>query len=228
MEQSHIVVLDIYRLPINTSMRIQEFITPVIQEGLYDKYTFKAVFMAGAPGAGKSTVRDALFAGTGLKIVDPDYIHSLLQRSLREDELSFSPQRNKAIRLRNQFLSQGLGFILDGTNPDPTEVEFVKNQLQDRGYDVSMVLVNAPLDVCLARIQARQERTGRQVDEPYARGVYRRIQGNRDQYRAMFGDQFFEIINDKPQLAMGSSRRRILNWLNTPVDPPVVLTHDSQ
>jgi predicted ABC-type ATPase len=122
--------------------------------------------------------------------------------------------------LRNQFISQGLGFILDGTNPDPTEVEFVKKQLQQRGYDVSMVLVNAPLDVCLDRIRVREQRTGRKVDEAYARGVHRRIQANRDQYRAMFGDRFFEIVNDKPQLEMDVSRRKILHWLSTPVDAP--------
>jgi predicted ABC-type ATPase len=209
-------------------MRISEFIWPDLQEGVFDPYTFKAVFMAGPPGAGKSTVRDALFAGKGLKIVDPDYIHSLLQRSLREDELSFNPQRNTAIRLRNQFISQGLGFILDGTNPDPTEVLFVQKQLQDRGYDVSMVLVNAPLDVCLDRIHDREQRTGRIVDEAYARGVHKRIQGNRDQYRAMFGNQFFEIVNDKPQLEMGVSRRKILNWLSTPVDAPAALSKDPQ
>lgn len=201
-------------------MRISEFINHNFLEGVFDPYTFKAIFMAGPPGSGKSTVRNELFAGKGLKVVDPDYIHSLLQRTIREQEYSFNPQRERAIRLRNQLINQGLGIILDGTNPDLQETAFIKRQLQNRGYDTCMILVNAPLQVCLDRIETRREQTGRVVDEPYARAIHKRIQENRAQYRNMFGSQFYEIVNDKPKLDLGVNKRRILTWLNTPVDKP--------
>ena len=208
----------IYRLLINTFMRIQEFIDNIVTEGVFDPYNFKAIFMAGPPGAGKSTVRNDLFAGKGLKIVDPDYIHSLLQRKLREEEYSFNPQRDRAIRLRNQLINQGLGIILDGTNPDLTETAFIKQQLQERGYDTCMILVNAPLDICLDRIESRRQQTGRSVDNSYATSIHKRIQQNRQKYSIMFGSQFYEIENDKTQLDMGLAKRKILTWLNSPVD----------
>ena len=46
-------------------MLINEIILPV-DEGVHDPHIFKAVFMAGSPGAGKSTIANKLFAGTGL------------------------------------------------------------------------------------------------------------------------------------------------------------------
>ena len=44
----------------------------LIGEGIHDRHTYKAVFMAGSPGSGKTTVRKSLFGGTSLKVVDPD------------------------------------------------------------------------------------------------------------------------------------------------------------
>ena len=43
-----------------------------IQEGLYDPNIFKAFFMAGGPGSGKSYVVKKSTGGTGLKIVNSD------------------------------------------------------------------------------------------------------------------------------------------------------------
>ncbi len=43
-----------------------------LQEGLYDPNIFKAFFMAGGPGSGKSYVVKKSTGGTGLKIVTSD------------------------------------------------------------------------------------------------------------------------------------------------------------
>ena len=43
-----------------------------LQEGLYDPNNFKAFFMAGGPGSGKSYVVRKSTGGTGLKIVNSD------------------------------------------------------------------------------------------------------------------------------------------------------------
>ena len=45
-----------------------------LNEGVYDKGIFKAFFLAGGPGSGKSFVTQAAFAGVGLKIVNSDTI----------------------------------------------------------------------------------------------------------------------------------------------------------
>ena len=43
-----------------------------LQEGLYDPNIFKAFFLAGGPGSGKSYVATKATGGTGLKTVNSD------------------------------------------------------------------------------------------------------------------------------------------------------------
>ena len=43
-----------------------------LQEGLYDPNIFKAFFLAGGPGSGKSYVAGRTTGGTGLKSVNSD------------------------------------------------------------------------------------------------------------------------------------------------------------
>ena len=44
----------------------------ILSEGLYDPNIFKAFFLAGGPGSGKSFVAKNVFTGTGLKLVNSD------------------------------------------------------------------------------------------------------------------------------------------------------------
>ena len=44
-----------------------------INEGVYDPGIFKAFFLAGGPGSGKTFVTQSAFSGTGLKIVNSDF-----------------------------------------------------------------------------------------------------------------------------------------------------------
>ena len=48
-------------------MKFKEFL---LQEGLYDPGIFKAFFMAGGPGSGKSIIACNTFAGSGLKFIN--------------------------------------------------------------------------------------------------------------------------------------------------------------
>ena len=49
-----------------------------LQEGLYDPNIFKAFFLAGGPGSGKSFVVRKTTGGTGLKVVNSDPAYELL------------------------------------------------------------------------------------------------------------------------------------------------------
>ena len=50
-------------------MRLEELFT---NEGIHDPSIFKAVFLAGGPGSGKSYVASKVLAGAGLKTVTTD------------------------------------------------------------------------------------------------------------------------------------------------------------
>ena len=43
-----------------------------LDEGVYDKNIFKAIFLAGGPGSGKSYVAKASTGGMGLKMINSD------------------------------------------------------------------------------------------------------------------------------------------------------------
>ena len=57
----------------------------ILSEGVYDPGIFKAFFLAGGPGSGKTFVTQSAFAGTGLKIVNSD---TLFERGLKKANLS--------------------------------------------------------------------------------------------------------------------------------------------
>ena len=46
----------------------------ILREGVYDPGIFKAFFLAGGPGSGKTFVTQSAFAGTGLKVVNSDAV----------------------------------------------------------------------------------------------------------------------------------------------------------
>ena len=56
-----------------------------LKEGVYDPNIFKAVFMAGGPGSGKSFIANKTTGGLGLKIINSD---SPFERFLKREGLS--------------------------------------------------------------------------------------------------------------------------------------------
>lgn len=68
-------------------MRVEEIIKPV-EEGVNDPHIFKAVFMAGGPGSGKSFVAKKMLRGTGLKMVNSDEVFELI---MNKDNLPLDP-----------------------------------------------------------------------------------------------------------------------------------------
>ena len=54
-------------------MKYKELIKKIsLHEGVYDKGIFKAFFLAGGPGSGKTFVTAQAFAGTGLRVINSD------------------------------------------------------------------------------------------------------------------------------------------------------------
>jgi predicted ABC-type ATPase len=67
-----------------------------LQEGVYDPGIFKAYFLAGGPGSGKSFVTAGAFAGLGLKLVNSD---DVLTKYLNAEGLSLKmPEKEKEKR----------------------------------------------------------------------------------------------------------------------------------
>ena len=122
-----------------------------ILEGVNDPAIFKAVFLAGGPGSGKSFVvgRTALQA-QGLKLINSDdHFERLLSReAMKTDPSSIYSPRGQEIRLQAKYLTNlqmrmaingRLGLVIDGTGKDIGKIRNQKTMLETMGYETALV-----------------------------------------------------------------------------------------
>jgi len=202
----------------------------IISEGLYDPNIFKAFFLAGGPGSGKSFVAKNVFAGTGLKLVNSDVI---LEKSLLKVGLSLSMPdeeqyfrdmirtRAKAI-VDNQidlYVKGRLGLVIDATGRDYNIISRQFSSLQLLGYDCYMIFVNTSLNVALERNAKRQ----RIVPEYITKNSWQSVQNNIGKFQNLFGlTNFIVVDNSKSDeelttLTMSKVNSAVRNFLNTPI-----------
>lgn len=195
-------------------MLINEFTKPV-EEGMYDPNIFKAVFMAGSPGAGKSTIAHRLFAGTGLKTLNVDTFHHL-HRALGKPH-DYKRYQDLYQQQEKNFLEGRLGVIIDGTARNPQRMAKVKSDLESLGYDCAMVFVNTSLEVSLDRVVHRMNRAGkdfgRKVDPEYVQEVWEKTQKGLGTLQSLFEGNFFIVDNNRGEPKLDFVQKSMNRWL---------------
>ena len=205
-----------------------------LQEGVYDPNIFKAFFLAGGPGSGKSYVVRKTTGGTGLKSVNSDeaFEHLLKKAGLslkmppeEFERKEVQRQRAKDITKTKQknYLEGRLGLIIDGTGKDADKILKQKAGLEELGYDTYMIFVNTSLDVALQRNAAR----ARSVAEPLVVKSWKDVQSNIGKFSNMFRAGFIvvdnnnageDVFNDVWKRVRGLLRKKVqntraLNWM---------------
>ncbi len=144
-------------------MRATEF----VQEGVNDPAIFKAVFIIGGPGSGKSYVARYLgFSALGYVNINSDiafeYLmkkHDLNPKMPPEEKEKRDVVRSKAKDMtanKSELAIQGrLGLVIDGTGDDFEKVSTIKENLDALGYNSFLVVVNTDLEVARQRNQKR-------------------------------------------------------------------------
>lgn len=215
-------------------MKINEVVQP-IEEGPNDPHIFKAVFMAGGPGSGKSYVAGKLLGGTGLKTINSDEIYEYLayknKIDLGDPEVVGSEKgqeiRNRAKDLtkmrRGNYLDGRLGVILDGTGKDVAKVAKDKAALEKLGYECIMIMVNTDLEVTLQR-NAQRART---VPADMLTKMWQQVQSNVGKFQRVFGAANFHVLDntyglDHPDVKQDALevQRDINNFLASPPKMP--------
>ena len=174
-----------------------------LQEGVYDPNIFKAFFLAGGPGSGKSYVVRKTTGGMGMKVVNSDDIfEKLLDKeglSKKMPESEKEPRdivRAKAKRLTSakkaNYLEGRLGLIIDGTGKDYDKIAGQATKLKQIGYDVHMIFVNTSLDVALERNQKRE----RTVPESITIKSWNDVQRNIGKFSQYFRQNFIVVDNN--------------------------------
>lgn len=207
-------------------------------EGINDPYIFKAVFMAGGAGSGKTWLAKQMFGGMGLKFSSSDIPFEYL---LKKRGLSFDidPKQKemyaKQTKTRGQakemsgkrealWLDGMLGLIVDGTGRDYKKIKRQAAVLKAAGYDVGMVFVNTSLEVALKRNRKR----ARSLPDKMVEDMWRKVQSNTGHFQRVFGAQNFFIVDNSKDLGkaeiqkLGRTIRRIaLKWAGKPIKNPV-------
>ena len=188
-----------------------------LQEGLQDPNIFKAFFLAGGPGSGKSYVAMRSTGGTGLKTVNPDdaFEHLLKKAGMSlkipppsaGGKKDFDPEKDKEYKrymgVRDKakditkarqanYLEGRLGVVIDGTGKDANKILGQKSGLEELGYDTYMVFVNTSLDVALQRNAER----ARSVPEPIVVKAWKDVQANIGKFSNMFRAGFIVVDNN--------------------------------
>jgi len=175
-----------------------------IREGVDDPAIFKAVFLAGGPGSGKSfIVGKTGLPALGMKVVNSDDAFETAMKKagkkMTSDEI-FSDE-GQAIRDRSKeltgkkqamYISGRLGLVIDGTGKDPNKIKKQAKTLQDLGYDTMMILVNTTLDVAIERDKDRDRTLGAKEVTKY----WTTVQKNIGALQQIFGKKKFIIVDN--------------------------------
>ena len=174
-----------------------------LQEGVYDPNIFKAIFMAGGPGSGKSYVQRRTTGGLGMKLINSDDIY---EKMLKDAGLETTPEdiysdqgqeirgRAKATtkRMQGNFLEGRLGLIIDGTGKDYDKIATQVAGLKNLGYDCYMIFVNTSLDTAQERNKMRK----RTLPEKEVAAMWNAVQQNIGKFQRLFGNANMIIVDN--------------------------------
>jgi predicted kinase len=193
-----------------------------LQEGINDKYSFKAVFTVGGAGSGKSTVSSLMFGvdkasfttPSGIKVVNSDII---FEKKMKDADLTsiMNPEEKEQykaqMQLRNlakeltamrvgMYIGNMLPLLIDGTGRQYHKIKDQKDVLEQIGYDTAMIFVNTSYKVA----QERNSKRDRVVPENYLKQSWEEIQENIGKFQQLFGMNNFFIIDNNTAFPDGS------------------------
>jgi len=217
-----------YKKWIKKTLRVE------LVEGYKDPGIFKAVFLAGGPGSGKTYIAKGLFgipdkvnvSQTGMKMVNSDKeLKYLLNKfgfgtdldSLPDEVFSnltnpkdpkYSGLRNFAKDLtaerRRLYQNGRLGMIIDGTGDDFKKISMEKAELEKIGYQTYMIFVNTTLEVALER----NEKRDRVLPEKIVSDSHKEVNRNIGAFQGLFGSSNFMIVDNNEYKTEDQAKKR--------------------
>lgn len=150
-----------------------------LNESINDKGKFKAIFVCGISGAGKSYTIQRLKGEYDPRVVNTDSaLEFLINKEKvvanRETWKSIYSDRTKTITRARLFsyLNGMLPLFIDGTSNDVSNILTRMGILKGLGYDVGVVFIKTDIDVALARVKERNK-GGREVPQDFIERVYK-------------------------------------------------------
>lgn len=174
----------------------------------------KAVILAGAPGAGKSSIVGDIISGMGLKVMNIDdyFIKNLkdlgVSLDLKKADADGRSKAGKAMAAASKSYKADLeqeiqkreNIVIDGTAASYKKTEQLKTDLENAGYDVFMVYVYSSLEKSLRKNEDRFERSkgkDRSLMPFIVMQTWANVTKNFTPYLNLFGEKFVATTKDK-------------------------------
>ena len=202
-----------------------------IAEGVYDPGIFKAAFMAGGPGSGKSFIIEQLikqgFHRLGLRVVGSDVPleYFLKKAGLGTDADTIASDAGQAIRndiakpvtkkKLDLLLDMRVGFVIDGTGKDYAKISNQATLFESLGYDTAMIFVNTDLETAMERNRTRP----RSLKDDVVRTAWKEAQKNIGKYSNRFKQHMLIVDNSVGsdwQQGVQSVFKQLDRWASTP------------
>ena len=188
-----------------------------LDEGVFDPGIFKAIFLAGGPGSGKSYVAGKTTRGLGLKLINSDdTLEKLLRKHNvpldiatmspdmtakkdmlrgRAKELTFGQLKVKEFKGKgalDHYIHGRLGLVIDGTGRDFDDIHRQASYLKKMGYDTYMIFVNTSEQVAQERNAARP----RKLKPEMVKQMWLAVQQNIGKFQSYFRPSNFIVVDN--------------------------------
>ena len=220
-----------------TESDFNSFVHLLLQEGINDPGIFKAVFMAGGPGSGKSFIAGKTgLTSMGLVLINSD---DVFEAQLEKAGVPTTPEGiysdkgqalrggAKALTKKKQDLAINgrLGLLIDGTGKNVEKIKRQKAGLERLGYDTMMIFVNTTEDTSLERNRGRV----RTLPDKEVSAMWKNVQENIGAFQRVFKGRIVIVDNSKGKdaaketmgayktavawIKKGPSRRSAKSWV---------------
>ena len=219
--------MEAYKKWLKKTLRVE------LVEGYKDPGIFKAVFLAGGPGSGKTYIAKGLFgipervnvSQSGMKMVnsdkelkyllnkygfgtDLDSLPDEVFQNLTGDGPQASGLRKFAKDLtaerRRLYQNGRLGMIIDGTGDDYQKIAGEKAELEKIGYQTYMIFVNTTLEVALERNENRD----RVLPEKIVSDSHKEVNRNIGAFQGLFGSSNFMVVDNNDTIDEEKAKKR--------------------
>ena len=198
-----------------------------LTEGVYDKHIFKAFWLAGGPGSGKSWVAKRTLEGSGMKVINSDKGLKIYAKDAgldlkrmdkftdEEEKLKdyFRTKAKRTLQSKLKYAIDGrLGLILDSTGRNTDRIEGEARAMSHIGYNTFLIFVNTKLEVALKRNQYFSR--GRPLPDSIVISNWKQVQANKNKLKNIFGaGNYVEVDNTKDVPYINSQVYKAINRL---------------
>jgi len=198
-----------------------------LQEGVNDPAIFKAVFLAGGPGSGKSfIVGKTSLKALGFRLINSD---DFFEKGLKKAGLTTDPDdifsaQGQAVRataktITGKVMVRALegrnGIVVDGTGKDYAKIKKQVDMVRELGYAVYMIFVNTDLETAKERNRQR----ARSLPDTEVEKMWKDVQNNIGRFQGLFRGRMIIVDNSDGsdiERSTMDAYKKIMTWSKKP------------